>query len=51
MDPETERILASGRGERAAPGWAAVMLVATLAVLESVDAEIFSNPHIPLPNP
>ena len=51
MEPEVYQALASGRGERAAPGWAAVMLVATLAVLESVDVEIFSNPHIPLPNP
>lgn len=31
METEVEQILASGRGERAAPGWAAVMLVATLA--------------------
>ena len=31
MDPAVTQNLVSGRGERAAPGWAAVMLVAPLA--------------------
>ena len=47
MESETEWILASERGERAAPGWAAVLLVATLAGLLASGG--CSNPQPPTP--